>query len=313
MFRPSRAGIRAAESSLRGPVGVPLGIGWIAWEFIAKLWEHLALSWIAEHLRDQKGLVDFLRWTVAHPVWFLGVLVVTYLAIVCLKAMFGGEQKEPAPLAAGPKQYVSGVQARTVQIAEVGGDLIQGDVHYHERPSPATQPHIELIVSNASRYSFPHNGLTPMGNGLVEVQSALSITFSALNTSDCQASLDEYWLEIRMPSGERLSCDEITNSQVLSVTAIPDPPGIPRLEPNAPLIRGMTLTRFARFLVKETVAVPQDEIDGIARGTMFDYRLGQAVAKYREAQGAFERVGSLCLRVVDSYGSAWQSEWRSNN
>src|ERR1017187_8442685 len=113
MVKPSHARIASAESALRLPVGGGLGTGWVVWEGINKLWEHILLSWICDRLRDREGLVDFLKWTVAHPFWFLFALVVGYLAIVALKAMFGGTPESDSSRARQTQALLGSINPRT--------------------------------------------------------------------------------------------------------------------------------------------------------------------------------------------------------
>jgi hypothetical protein len=127
MVKPSHARIASAESALRLPVGGGLGTGWVVWEGINKLWEHILLSWICDRLRDREGLVDFLKWTVAHPFWFLFALVVGYLAIVALKAMFGGTPESdsykspPDASASGKHQYAHSETGPATSIGSIEG------------------------------------------------------------------------------------------------------------------------------------------------------------------------------------------------
>jgi hypothetical protein len=149
MFKPTRARIAAAESAIRRPVGGVFGIGWVFWEGINKLGEHMLLSWICERLRDQEALVDVLKWTVGHPFWCLVTLAVVYLAIVSLKAMFGSDATEETPLETGTsgesetiiqKVHDLHVNGPVRVVGKVAGDYIeQQHTHIHAVPLSEAQ------------------------------------------------------------------------------------------------------------------------------------------------------------------------------
>jgi hypothetical protein len=92
--RPTRARILAAERSSR-PLGLALVIGDLMWEGANKLGEHIVLTWIADRLQEEVGLVNAIKWTVDHPIWFLLILAfVAYPAFVCLRVVFGTKTNE---------------------------------------------------------------------------------------------------------------------------------------------------------------------------------------------------------------------------
>jgi hypothetical protein len=148
MVRPARAQVLAAEKSSR-PLGWSLAIGGLLWEGINKLGEHIVLTWIAERLEEQKSVVTVLEWTVDHPIWFLLMLAVVYLAVVCLRAMFS-HATEDNGRRDGDKGNDISQQAQAGQAGAIGsmGDVGRSNVNVGGNQNVGT--HQTVIYQSSS-------------------------------------------------------------------------------------------------------------------------------------------------------------------
>jgi hypothetical protein len=209
-----------------------------------------------------------------------------------------------------PALEVSGERARVAQGSEAGRDLILGDIHQHYAPKPelATQPQISLRILGVEVRCQPPRTIAKTGTLLdVDVTSLLTVVFSVLNSSACQTSLDSHLLEVTLPSGDMVDCRDITHLGGIGMEfGVPNPPGVQKLEMNAPLSQGNTIKRFARFSVTEIVKMEDPNPAGGFSNPLIFERL---VFKAREDSGAYEKVGTLRLTISDSYGIQWRAEW----
>jgi hypothetical protein len=129
MVKPTKARMFASERVSR-PVALGLAIGDLLWEGVNKLWEHLLLTWIVERLRDQAATV-FLQWTVDHYILFFFVLVILYLAFVCVRAMFGRGEDQGDRGLRGDGPNISQERAKGAHAGIVGsvGDIDRSNVN----------------------------------------------------------------------------------------------------------------------------------------------------------------------------------------
>jgi len=199
--------------------------------------------------------------------------------------------------------------AKAVQSSKVGRDVVFGDAHYHGSDKPTdSQPQISLRILSVEVRRQPPRTISKTGSVLgIDVSSLLTVVFSALNSNACQTSLDGHLLEVTMPSGERLDCRDVTHLGGIGMElSVPNPPGVQRLEMNAPLSKGNTIRRFARFLVTEIVKLEDPQpVGGFPNPLIFERLVFQA----RDEVGAYEKIGTLLLTITDSYGIDWHAQW----
>jgi hypothetical protein len=208
-----------------------------------------------------------------------------------------------------PTLDVSGDRARVVQGSNAGRDFILGDIYqtYAPRPDPAIQPQISLRILDVEVRLQPHPTTAGKTGTLlqVQVQSSVTVVFTALNSNACQTSLDMYALEITGPVGNVIRCDDITNKGIMLDAGQPPPSGVFRLESNAALSQGVTLKRFVRFLASEIVLMEDPQPVGGFRNPL---EFEQLV--FRARTQAYEKFGTLRLTIVDSYGITWHADWK---
>jgi len=209
--------------------------------------------------------------------------------------------KHLSPVAAQPNSETHGAQS---PINTALGNITQ---HFYAGAAPPleTQPHVSLRIQSVSadlEHDIQYRPITLKTIGddvLVNVNSIATVVFSALNSNECPTSLDYHSLEITVPPGQALACKDITHANIVWDTRLPGPLGVLRLEPNAPLKHGITLKRFVRFLVTETVRMRDPKPDG---GFQMPSAFEALVRKARQEAGAYEAIGTFRLQIVDSYG-----------
>jgi hypothetical protein len=131
MANTTRAQLLCAELSVRKP-GAVASMVVLALDWIAKLNEHIVLSYVTDHLKEEPTVIAMLQWAMDHPFKLFVVLVLLYALAIIIKAKHSEEAESPAgPILHKEKhQTTHGVQS---PINTAGRDVVQ---HFHGASTP---------------------------------------------------------------------------------------------------------------------------------------------------------------------------------
>jgi hypothetical protein len=309
MDRSSLPSRRSLVLAARAKSSIALGGAEALLAVVDKLAEHALLSAAVDGLRDILGDSGVLGAILQHPWISWIILSLIWAAFVYLRAR-NSERHKPTeadrePSQEKPIQDVSGANARAAIARDVGGDLVLGD-KYGSRDRAAEQPCISLRILRIDVDGVHH--VNPVsktdGGSLVEFRSIITLTFSALNTVQCPATLDGQSLEVITLSGRRIKCHDVTATRIIQEIITPEPPGVLRLEINAPLNYRETLTRFVRYFASEAMLFTDSEI-GESRNI---HEFSMLVLAARRLQEAYEITGTFRFAISDSHSLKWLAE-----
>jgi hypothetical protein len=166
---PSSEGLKkAVETSYWG--GLVIIVLTAAWEWATKLWEHIILTWIAEHLHEQPVIQGIVTWTIENRILSIVIVAVGFCLFVIGKAMIADVRQKRKPAAPAASA--------------------QGEP---EPPPPQPKPHFEFL-GPAMRYLYfshdPREGVREPATRNQEDAEVWAITLRFTNLAKGALSLD---------------------------------------------------------------------------------------------------------------------------